>query len=325
MIIVSGASGFIGAYCVEQLLKEGYTVVATSRTSAAEDYYKRLSIPFHTLDVSNEEDFAKLPHKDVEAFVHLAAIIPAALPDLDAKKFLLGNSYGTYNSLRFCRANGIKRFISTTSHFAVEGFWGLWDTEKKKISEDMGENFKFTGNHTLYIISKIAAEQYAEHFMQEYGMNNVTYRLTGVYGFGRYSSALELFINKAQKGEPITIYDNPDRVRDHIYVKDVVHALVIALQNQNVSGLYNLSSGKPYTLREEVEHIVNAVSPPEQRSEITVAPTQKSYPPSSYVYDMSKLKKDGGFEPQYSYEEMVRDIVKERDENRYYWLSKKNG
>jgi UDP-glucose 4-epimerase len=323
VIIITGASGFIGAYLVDRLIEKGYQIVATNRSNTAEQHFKTKGVTFIQLDVSDENAFQKLPTEDIEAFIHLAALIPAAAADLNAKEFMLCNAVGTYNCLKFCKDHRINRFVSTSSHFATEGYWGLWDREKKKISEEMGVNFKYTGDHTLYIISKIAAEEYAEHFRQEHGMNNVTFRLTGVYGVGRYLSGFETFVQRALKGDPITIYGNPDLVRDHIYIKDVVAALLLAVRNPKVSGLYNLSTGVPRSLREEVEGIVDSLATSDRRSDIIINPRQETYEPASYVYDMTRLRNDGDFETQFSYKEMVLDFVHEHEMNRYSWLRTK--
>lgn len=46
MIIVTGAAGFVGRYLIDQLIKDGFEVLVTGRSHAAEAYYQKLGIPF---------------------------------------------------------------------------------------------------------------------------------------------------------------------------------------------------------------------------------------------------------------------------------------
>lgn len=320
MIVITGATGFIGVYLVDELIREGFDVLATGRNQVAKSYYNENGIPFVGLDVTSEEDFNRLPKNNIDAVVHLAALIPAATSSLNAKGFLIVNSLGTYNALDFCRRNGINDFIFTTSHFTVEGFWGIWDTKKLRIKEEMGRNFKYTGDHTLYIISKIAAEEYVERFSQEYGMRCITFRLSGVWGYGRYETGFEFFVNRAKKGKTIEVFGDPNKVRDNIYVKDVTRAIILGLESRNAKGLYNLSSGIPLTLREEVEKIVEAFSPVGSRSRIVSCPDKPGGVIKSYVYDISKIREEIGFTPEYPYELMLLDYKEELEKRRFGWL-----
>ena len=320
MILITGATGFIGVYLVDELIREGFDVLATGRNQVAKSYYNENGIPFVELDVTSKEDFDRLPKNKIDAVIHLAALIPAAVSTLNAKDFLNVNSLGTYNTLDFCRRNQINDFISITSHFTVEGFWGIWDTRKLRIKEEMGRNFKYTGDHTPYIISKIAAEEYAEYFTQEFGMRCITFRLSGVWGYGRYESGFEFFVNKAKKAVPIQVFGDPNKVRDNIYVKDVARAISLGLKSRNAKGLYNLSSGIPLTLREEVEKIVDVFSPVRSRSKIVSCPDKPGGVIESYVYDISKIREEIGFTPEYPYGVMLLDYKEELEKRRFEWL-----
>lgn len=274
------------------------------------------------VDVADISTFGTLPTQGIDAVVNLSAVIPAADKTLNAKSFLSVNTLGAYNSMAFCIENNIPTHILTTSHFAMEGFWGIWDTNRKKIDESMGVNFLYAGDHAAYIITKVAAEEYARHFREEYGLRSVVFRLSGVRGFGRYESGFEFFIRRAQLGNAIEVYGDQHKLWDNIYIKDVVHALILGLENSKINDLYILSSGIPLTLLEEVGAIADLFSPPGRRIMVTAAPEKPGGIQKSYVYDIGLLKRDSGFKPSFPLNapHTLEDYRKEVERGTYRWL-----
>lgn len=74
MILVIGASGFIGNYLIDDLINNGYEVFATCRNDAALQYFKTKKIKCCYLDISDKHSFDKLPSKQIEAVILLAAL-----------------------------------------------------------------------------------------------------------------------------------------------------------------------------------------------------------------------------------------------------------
>jgi UDP-glucose 4-epimerase len=321
-IIVIGASGFIGAYLVDSLLRSNHEVLAVGRNEHARRYYKSRGVELISLNVQDEAEFSKLPASGVDAVVNLSAVIPAADCSLNGPRFLAVNTIGAYNSMMFCVNTGIPVHLLTTSHFAMEGHWGRWDSEHERISADMGTAFPYKGGHSAYIISKVAAEQYSSHFIAEYGLRCITYRLTGVHGFGRYESGFEFFVSQAKAGRDIEVFGDPSKVWDNIYVKDVTRAIELGLVSQKTVGLYLLASGIPLTLFDEVNAIADTFSPPGQRIKVLPKPQKPGGISLSYVYDVSPLKRDAGFEVMYplNARHTLIDYKSELENGRFGWL-----
>ena len=76
MVVIIGATGFIGMYTVERFLKEGTKVFATGRNPHTAAKLKEWGVPCIPLDISREEDFDKLPTEDVEAVILLGGLYP---------------------------------------------------------------------------------------------------------------------------------------------------------------------------------------------------------------------------------------------------------
>ena len=84
------------------------------------------------------------------------------------------------------------------------------------ITEAMGRKYALTGDHAAYVISKIAAAEYVEHYAQEFGIQGIILRLTGLLGYGRLEgfwtdgvfnpSAFEVFYKLAKAGQALEIW-----------------------------------------------------------------------------------------------------------------------
>jgi UDP-glucose 4-epimerase len=322
MVIVIGGSSFIGVYTVEVLLKAGYSVIATGRNAKFRAYFKSMGVDYVHLDVSNKEDFKKLPTEDIEGVILLAALLPAnSTADLEknenAADYFIANTIGTINALEYCRVNGIKRLISTTSYADVFNYWD----EKVKITEETPRGFQYKGDHSVYIISKNAASDVIEYYNQQYSMKNAVFRFPPVYGVGPHGSllvngnliksGLQIFMDKAEAGKDIEVYGDKNVARDVVYVKDVANAFVKAIGSDKTYGLYNIGSGKSTTLDEQANIISDIFSDEANKSSIVYKPEVENKS-ISYSFDISKARKDFGYNPVYAdFKTMMLDWKKE--------------
>ena len=124
MIIVIGATGFIGMYTVEKLLSENRKVLATGRNKNLGRVLENMGADFIELDITNKSDFDKLPKENVEGIILLAGLLPAnAKVDIDvdenADDYINVNVIGTINVLEYCRKNNINKIMSTSSYADV--------------------------------------------------------------------------------------------------------------------------------------------------------------------------------------------------------------
>lgn len=334
MIIVVGASSFIGVYTVEELLKQNCEVMVTGRNNKFREYYESLGVKYINLNLSNEEDFKQLPVEGVEGMILLAGLLPANTPvNLDEKEnaadYFKINTIGTINILEYCRINNIKRVISTSSYADVFNSWN----KERPLTEAEPRGFKYVGDHAVYVMSKNAASDVMEYYNQQHGMSNAVFRLPPVYGVGPHGSlyingtyvksGLQIFIDNAIRGEDITIFGDKELSRDVVYVKDVAHAFYLAIKSEKTSGLYNMTSGKAVTLQRQAEVISKLfASFPDRISKIKYRPEVQNNTPS-YIFSIEKAKIDFGFIPKYcEFEVMMTDYKKDLDLNKFRNLFK---
>jgi UDP-glucose 4-epimerase len=248
----------------------------------------------------------------------------------DPIDYIKVNVIGTLNILDFCIKNNINKMIYTCSHRNTQGLWG--EKEGIAIKENDGRALKFTGDYAIFSISESAAADCVEHYSQAYGIQGIVFRLPPVYGYGPHTeiykngkpitTGFQVFINNAMQGKPLEIWGDYNRGRDIIYIKDVVSAFVLALKINNISGLYNISSGRLSTLKEEAECIAKEFWPQGSQPQFIYKP-EKPNGIESYFYDISKAKYDLGWEPNYSFSEMIADYKKELEERKFSYLVEK--
>jgi UDP-glucose 4-epimerase len=317
MLLITGATGFIGQYLVDELSLQGRDILACSRSMAGRSHFESRGIPYQIADVTSKRDLDGLPRTGVTAVVHLAALVPKP-PKVDVSHdYVTDNVLGTLNILEYCRTANVKKLIYVTSHYEACNIRPL------PIKEEYPIVINYNDDHSAYIISKIAARSYVQHYAEAYGIQAIILRMTGVRGHNKWANLhdgvgfnqgfWEAFIDKARKSQPIEVWGNNANVRDHLYVKDAVAGIVAALDSSAGKGLYNLASGVPITLEEEIKAIVEVFSPPENPSKLVYRPKQPGLR-YNFVYDITKARDELNYSPKFSYLDMLKDYKKSLEE-----------
>lgn len=317
MILVIGATGYVGRYFCTELVNKGEEVLALGRSQQVQHFFEENGVPFQYFDLNDEHSFEKLPTENIEAIVDLSACL--AELETPVEQFFAVNTIGVYRVLDYAYRHGIKKVVVTSSHKVYN------DVHKNVISENDGISFR--GDHSPYIISKIAAENFVEYYNKDFGMNAVVLRLTGVHGYGEIlghlnadhsynKSAFEIFFERALKGEPIEVWGDQSIKRDHVYIKDVVSALLAAVRSGEERGIYNIASGVGYSQYEEACVLAKVFAESGVVSEVTLRPDLPGLT-RGYVYNIDKAERELRWKPMYT------DLTRLYEDYRREWISKK--
>lgn len=328
MIIIIGASSFIGVHTVDYLLSQKCEVVVTGRNNKFKSHYDSLGVQYVNLDLRNKSDFENLSKIGVEGVILLGGLLPANTAvnldnDENAADYFEINTIGTINVLEYCRKNGIKKVISTCSYADVINSWNA----ECPLTEDEPRSYRYEGDHAVYVFSKNAANDMLFYYNEQHGMSNSVFRLPPVYGAGPHGyyhvngvlmkSALQKFMDKARTGEDILIFKGDEHfVRDFVYVKDVARAFYLAIKSENANGLYNMTSGVGVTMEQQAAIIADVFC--EGKKSKLVYLDKSNGNPRSFLFSMEKAKKDFGFEPEYSsFRKMMTDYKQDIDKGLY--------
>lgn len=299
MILVVGATGYVGRYLCPYLKEKGFDILATGRSKQVQDFFKNEGVNFQYLDLSDEKSIASLPVTNLEAVIDLSACL--AELETPVERFFQVNTLGVQRLLEFCRINNIKKFILTSSHKVYN------DVNKLIISE--ADRISFKGDHSPYIISKIAAENFVEYYNKDFGLQGIVLRLTGVHGYGEIlghlnadgsykKSTFEIFFENILNGKDIDVWGNQEIKRDHIYIKDVLSAIEAAIKTPGAKGIYNIASGVGYSQLEEAKALIKVFGD-ENKTHIKLSP-EKPGLTRGYIYSIEKAIKELNWKPKFT-------------------------
>ena len=225
--VVTGGAGFIGSHIAEYLLQMGHqvTVIDSLRTGFQKNL-KGMGARFFEEDIRNEK-LVKHIITDTECVFHLAALVSVPESLLKLRECIEINTIGTINVLEAARKNSNCKVVLSTSA-ANYGDNPILPKVETMTPEPM----------TPYAITKLDGEYYLKMYYDQYGLQTASLRYFNVFGprqnpKSAYAAAVPVFINKALKNEPITIYGDGLQTRDFIYVKDVVRANILASEKGN--------------------------------------------------------------------------------------------
>ena len=230
-ILITGASGFIGSFIVEEALKRGFETWAAVRKSSSREWLKDERIHFIELNLSSKAQLTEqLRDKDFDYVVHAAGVTKC----LNKADFHRINTEGTKNLAEAILAVGmpLKRFVFVSS---LSIFGAIKEQEPY---EEIRESDTPQPN-TEYGRSKLEAEQ----FLATTTLPYIILRPTGVYG----PREKDYFIMaKSIKGHSDFAVGYKRQDITFVYVKDVVQAVFLALDKGENGRQYFLSDGEVY-------------------------------------------------------------------------------
>ena len=321
-VLITGATGFLGKYVVEELKNNGYQVVAFGRNEKIGKTLIDSNVEFFKGDIENKEDL-------LGALQGCSAVIhAAALSTVWGKwsNFYKVNVLGTRNIVEICEKQGLKLvFVSSPSIYA-----GAKDQLDVRENEAPKEN-----NLNFYIKSKIMAE----NIIKNSKLNYMVIRPRGLFGIGDTSIIPRLLDLNKKMGIPL--FDDGKQKVDVTCVENVAYALRLALENEKYSRqTYNITNDEPIEFKEILTLFFNEMGTEGKYLKwnyrlilILVSILEKVYklfgiekePPLtkytlylmrySQTLNIDKAKKELGYYPQISVLEGVKKYVKHIREN----------
>jgi UDP-glucose 4-epimerase len=242
-VLVTGGSGFIGSHVVDKLRARGHEPVI----------YDLRPSPWHepgTADtvlgsITDREALERALHS-CDAVAHLAAMADVndvhAEPE-DAERV---NARGTVAVLEAARRAGVKRIVYAST------IWVYSDCESEAVDEDT----LLPAPSHLYTSTKLAGELYCKAYQELYGIDYTILRFGIPYGpRAREAAVIPAFVNKALKGEPLTLAGDGSQSRRFVYVEDLADGVALGLSDVATNRVYNLASDENVTIKQIAETV----------------------------------------------------------------------
>ncbi len=317
-ILVFGASGNTGTYFVKYFLehykKTDYEIIAVGTRET--NKFAEMGVKYFQVDITKKEEFDKLP-KDVYAVVNLAGAMPARMQGYNPQYYIDVNITGNLNILEYCRKNGADRILFAQSFGDIKDY----GENEIVLKADMARNFSFKSDHTIYVMTKNFMVDMMENYYEMYGLKKFVFRLPTIYLYSpidyyyvdgvKRKIGYRLLIDRAIAGEPIEVWGDASRVKDMVYVKDFCQMLYKALFVDREKGYYNVGTGIGTSLLDQIKGMIEVFGKEDRKSSIILCPEKPNAP--QYIMDITPARKELGYEPQFDYISMLKDIKQEME------------
>ncbi|MBC7889814.1 MAG: NAD(P)-dependent oxidoreductase [Ferruginibacter sp.] len=242
-ILVTGATGFIGQYVMDQLLQQNYSVIASSSSvenASKASWFPRVKyIPFNLREFDNSINYYNYFDKP-EAIIHLAW---QGLPNYNAAFHVEENLPLHYSFLKNCMERGLRDITITGTCFE----YGM---QEGCLSEEME-----TKPANAYATAKDALRKQLALLQQENNFQLKWIRLFYMYGKGQSPNSLLSQVDKAlANGEKVFNMSGGEQQRDYLPVEKVAEYIIAIAAQNKVSGVINCCSGKPISVKELVQN-----------------------------------------------------------------------
>jgi ADP-L-glycero-D-manno-heptose 6-epimerase len=293
--LVTGAAGFVGSNLALELSRQGHAVVGLDDFSVGNfESLQDFSGNVVGADICDGASWQSRVGK-IDAVFHEAAITDTTVTD--QLKMMKVNVEGFRDLLGWAAKAGVKKVVYASS----AGVYGDGHVPMKETAAKKPLN--------VYAFSKHIMEAVAADFAKAHPkMELVGLRYFNVIGprerfKGKFSSMIWQLAQQIKAGKRPRVFESGEQYRDHIYVKDVVRANILASQKK-VKGVYNVCTGKKTDFNEIIKFLNATMG-------LSLAPDYFKNPYSFYqnetLGDPGAAVRDFKFSAKHSVEDGIRD------------------
>ncbi|WP_456370571.1 NAD-dependent epimerase/dehydratase family protein [Geoglobus sp.] len=301
-IAVTGAGGYVGAGLSAKLMEKDHEVVMLDNF-----YNSQVSsvggVDIIWADVRDRLEVEQII-KHCDVVVHLAAISGVVDCEKYPDKAYDVNITGTANIAWICRKYNIDLIFP--SSMAVVG-----NPEILPIKADHPRD-----PLNVYGFTKVAGENIIETFSRN-SFNALVFVKSNLYGEYLLDgtkiskrTVINIFVDRARRGENLTVHKPGTQARDFIHVLDVIDAYVLAVEKMPEGlNFVTLASGECLSIM-EIAELVKKNSPIPIEIELIENPRKRETHAENFEVDTEEIKKLIGFEPKHSVEDEIKSLLR---------------
>lgn len=318
--LITGGAGFIGSHLTDRLIEQGHHVhvfdnLSTGRLDNIRHWTDHNRFTLTISSVLNEHTLGQCI-AECDRVIHLAAAVGVERIMDRPVETILTNVQGTENVLQLARHHGKKTLLASTSEVYGKamskngGGAALGETDDLTIGAP-------TKRRWAYACSKAMDEFLAQAYHEEHGLPVLCVRFFNTVGprqSGNYGMVVPTFVERALAGKPLEVHGDGTQTRCFVHVADAVRAVTKLLEVPGAEGeVFNVGRREEISIRALAERVQSLVDP---EVGITHVPHEEVYGEGfedmkRRVPDLSKLEAAVGYEPRYSMDEILRDVVED--------------
>ena len=252
MIIITGGAGFIGSNLVNELCKQNKEVVVCDyKSSIKEKYFDQFYKIKKFIEPKEFEKFT-LSNK-IDLVFHLGAISSTTFKNNNI--LWLKNTVFSMNLWRLCSKENIRLIYASSAATYGDGSLGFKDIQSYEYIKSLRPMNVYGWSKHQADIRSFFLDRYLNFsppqwvgikFFNVYGENEFHKNSMKSVVLKTYEEILKNEHTKLFKSYN-KLYLDGEQSRDFVYVKDCISILIWYMENENVSGIYNLGTGKSRT------------------------------------------------------------------------------
>ena len=320
-LLVTGGAGFIGSNFILYLLEKDESIEIVNldaltyagnlaNLKAVEDNPRYRFVRGDIVDAGLVE---KIMADGIGAVINFAAESHVDRSIIDPDAFINTNILGTHVLLDAARKYEVSRFIQISTD---------------EVYGSLGPKGYFTEETSLdptspYSASKTSADLLALACFKTFDLPVMVTRCSNNYGPYQFPEKLiPLFITNALEDKPLPIYGDGKNIRDWLHARDHAAAIETVLKKGAPGEVYNIGGNNERTNLEITEAILTALDKP--RELIRFVADRPGHD-RRYAIDSSKIKRELGWEPSYTFDRAMEETVSWYIQNRWWWEEIKSG
>ncbi len=318
-ILITGGAGFIGSNIANSIADGGeYHAVVCDRFGQDDKWHNISKHPIYEI-ITPEEMFYWLEGNvgEIEAVIHMGAISSTTETDVD---LILENNFSLSKLLwSWCADQGVRFIYASSAASYGDGSQGFDDDMEAAALQKLKPMNAYGWSKWLFdqfVAASLRNEEPSPpqwaglRFFNVYGPNE--------YHKGTQQSVASRIFPHAQAGRPVQLfksyndkYSDGGQLRDFIYVRDCVDVMHWLLENEGVSGLFNLGTGEARSFEDLAKAVFESVGNEPAVNYISMPEELK--PKYQYFTEakMDRLRAAGYARPFTSLEDGVKDYVKQ--------------
>ncbi|TCW55935.1 dTDP-glucose 4,6-dehydratase [Bacillus thuringiensis] len=315
-ILVTGGAGFIGSNFVHYMLQryETYKIINYDALTYSGNLNNVKSLQGHPNysfvkgEIQNGELLEHvIKERDVHVIVNFAAESHVDRSIENPIPFYDTNVIGTVTLLELVKKYPHIKLVQVSTD---------------EVYGSLGKTGRFTEETPLapnspYSSSKASADMIALSYYKTYQLPVIVTRCSNNYGPYQYPEKLiPLMVTNALEGKKLPLYGDGLNVRDWLHVKDHCSAIDVVLHKGRIGEVYNIGGNNEKTNIDVVEQIITLLG--KTKKDIAYV-TDRLGHDRRYAIDAQKMKNELGWEPQYTFEQGLKETVEWYDHHIEWW------
>jgi len=259
-VLVTGAGGFIGHHLVNYLAGRGYRVRGVDIKEP--EYQPTAAHEFEILDLRDPNNSARAMRGIDEVYGLAANMGGIGFIETNKAVIVRDNTLINLNSIEAARANGVKRYLYTSSACIYPGY-----LQKQTDLSPLKEEDAYPADaEDGYGWEKLYMERICRHYREDFGLETRVARFHNIFGpLGTYDGGREKSpaaicrkVALAEDGDTIEVWGDGEQTRSYCYIDDCVEGIHRLMRSNHPDPL-NVGQDRMISINELVD-IVSAIA-----------------------------------------------------------------